>query len=111
MTTVGTALKPPFATTEDGQFSAPWVAVLHALVPTVAGVLLMPYRTSLAANAVGGVSWPVVAVTIGYWGGGSVNSAAGSAARMPFLGMVFLSIASITVLMKRYRHAAPATRG
>lgn len=82
---------------------ARWVAVLRALVPAVAGALRMPYRTFLAANAIGGVSWSVVAVMIGYWGGGSVNSAQDLLSRTSILGVTVLGIATTTVLLKRHR--------
>jgi len=82
---------------------ARWVAVLRALVPTVAGALRMPYRTFLAANAIGGVSWSVVAVMIGYWGGGSVNSAQDLLSRTSILGITILGVAAVTVLLKRRR--------
>jgi len=36
-----------------------WVAVLRALVPTMAGAAAMPYRRSLPANAVGGPAWTI----------------------------------------------------
>lgn len=83
---------------------ARWVAVLRALVPTVAGALRMPYRTFLAANAIGGVSWSVVAVMIGYWGGGSVSSAQDLLSRTSILGVTILGVAAMTVLSKRHRH-------
>lgn len=83
--------------------TARWVAVLRALVPTMAGVLRMPYRTFLAANAVGGVSWSVVAVMIGYWGGGSVNSAQDLLSRTSILGITILVVTAMTVLSKRRR--------
>jgi len=82
---------------------ARWVAVLRALVPTVAGALRMPYRAILAANAIGGVSWSVVAVMIGYWGGGSVNSVQDLLSRTSILGITILGVAAVTVLLKRRR--------
>ena len=50
-----------------------WVGVLRALVPTVAGMIAMPYRRFLAANVLGGTAWAGVVVLLGYSAGASLT--------------------------------------
>jgi membrane protein DedA with SNARE-associated domain len=42
------------------------VAVLRALVPSMAGMARMPYRTFLPWNAAGGILWGTGCVLLGY---------------------------------------------
>ncbi len=42
------------------------VAILRALVPSMAGMARMPYRTFLPWNALGGLIWGTACVTLGY---------------------------------------------
>jgi len=50
-----------------------WVGILRALVPTVAGMIAMPYRWFLAANALGGMAWAGAVVLLGYSAGASLT--------------------------------------
>lgn len=50
-------------------FVGRWTAVLRALVPSLCGTAKMPYRSFLAWNAAGGVSWAVAFSLLGYLAG------------------------------------------
>lgn len=62
-----------------------WVGLLRALVPTLAGMGRMPYRTFLPWNVVGGVTWAGTVVLVGYGFAGSVTALVGA---MTGVGMV-----------------------
>lgn len=46
-----------------------WVGLLRALVPSLAGMGAMPYRSFLAWNAAGGTLWASTVVLLGYFAG------------------------------------------
>ncbi len=48
-----------------------WVAFFRAVMPALAGVSRMPYRTFLLFNAAGGILWGAAVVTVGYLAGAS----------------------------------------
>ena len=62
-----------------------WVGLLRALVPTLAGMGRMPYRTFLPWNVVGGITWAGTIVLLGYGFAGSVSALVGA---MTGAGMV-----------------------
>jgi membrane-associated protein len=57
-----------------------WVGILRELVPTVAGMIAMPYRRFLAANALGGTAWAGAVVLLGYSAGTSLTHIQGFSA-------------------------------
>ena len=57
-------------------FLGRWTAFFRAVMPALAGVSRMPYRTFLIWNAAGGIVWGVVVVTAGYLAGLSYERAA-----------------------------------
>ncbi|HEX3621993.1 MAG TPA: bifunctional DedA family/phosphatase PAP2 family protein [Acidimicrobiales bacterium] len=57
-------------------FLGRFVGVLRAMVPTIAGLSQMPYRTFLPWNAAGGLVWAPTFVLIGYVAGGSYHRVA-----------------------------------
>jgi membrane-associated protein len=80
-----------------------WVGILRALVPTMAGVVRMPYGRFLVANIVGAVTWSPVVIGLGYFAGTSL------AAAQSILGTVTLyvllalaAIAAAMLLRKRH---------
>ncbi len=87
---------------------ARWVGVLRALVPTVAGTVGMPYRRFLVSNAVGGSTWALVAVLVGYLAGGSVRTAQDLLGRTSLIGAVILATLATSMLV-RHRRARTAT--
>ncbi len=62
-------------------FVARFSAFLRAVVPGLAGMSSMHYRTFLAANAAGGLCWGVLYVLLGYFVGQSVEKATGNRVR------------------------------
>jgi membrane-associated protein len=44
-----------------------WVPIVRTFAPIVAGVTRMPFRTFLAFNVVGGLTWVASMVFAGYW--------------------------------------------
>ncbi|MDP9102285.1 MAG: DedA family protein, partial [Actinomycetota bacterium] len=52
-------------------------AVLRAMVPTAAGMARLPYRTFFVWNAVGGCTWAVTFVLVGYLAGESYKKIEG----------------------------------
>ena len=57
-------------------FFGRFIGVLRAMVPTIAGLSRMPYRTFLPWNAIGGLIWAPGFVLIGYAAGGSYHKVA-----------------------------------
>ncbi|MBG6218893.1 undecaprenyl-diphosphatase [Arthrobacter sp. CAN_A6] len=51
-----------------------WVGLLRALVPAVAGMARMPYKTFLLYNSIGGTIWAVTVVLLGYFAGQSYKT-------------------------------------
>lgn len=52
-------------------FLGRWVAFFRAVMPALAGVSRMRYRTFLMFNALGGILWGAAVVTLGYLAGAS----------------------------------------
>ncbi|MEO5745414.1 MAG: DedA family protein [Terracoccus sp.] len=103
--------KAQYAVTRHGAWAVAggrWVAVLRALVPTVAGVIAMPYRRFLLANAVGGSVWAAGAVLVGYFAGGSVSTAQDLLGRTSLIGLTLVSVlavVSVVTYLRRRRRA------
>lgn len=57
-------------------FFGRFIGVLRALVPTIAGLSGMPYRTFLPWNVLGGLVWAPGFVLLGYAAGGSYHQVA-----------------------------------
>jgi len=56
-------------------FIGRFTAFLRAVMPGLAGLSRMHYRTFLAANAAGGLVWGVTFTLLGYWLGGAYHKA------------------------------------
>lgn len=72
-------------------FFGRFVGVLRAMVPTIAGLSRMPYRTFLPWNAAGGLIWAPGFVLMGYVAGGSYHQVAkwtGAASTVLFILLV-----------------------
>jgi len=74
-------------------FLGRFTAALRVMVPGLAGVARMPYRTFLVNNIAGGVGWVVMSVLLGYFAGNSWQYAAHLASWIGFaaLGLFGLS--------------------
>ncbi len=76
---------------------ARFVSVVRALMPSLAGMARMPYRTFLAWNAAGGVLWGGGFVLLGYLAGGSITTVE----RYLRLGWIPLAVTVGVVLLLR----------
>jgi membrane protein DedA with SNARE-associated domain len=77
-------------------FLARWVAFFRAVMPALAGTAKMRYRTFLAFNAAGGVSWGLAVVLLGYLAGESyarVEKLVGRGAALVVLAVVLVALA------------------
>ena len=75
-----------------GRFSA----FLRAVIPGLAGLSSMHYRTFLWANAAGGLCWGVLYVLLGYFVGQSVEKVSGYASDV-ILGLILVAIVVLAV--------------
>ena len=74
-----------------------FTAALRALIPGLAGMARMPYRTFALYNIIGGVLWATVMVMFGYLAGASWQRAAHWASR---LGLAVLALIVLAVAVK-----------
>lgn len=79
-------------------FFGRFVGVLRAMVPTIAGLSRMPYRTFLPWNAFGGLIWAPGFVLLGYAAGGSYHQVATWAGRASTV-LVLLAVLVVVVVM------------
>jgi membrane protein DedA with SNARE-associated domain len=77
-------------------FVARFSAFLRAVVPGLAGMSDMHYRTFFAANAVGGLCWGVLYTLLGYFVGQRVEKATGIASDI-LLGLILVVIVVLVV--------------
>ena len=55
-------------------FMGRWTAFLRAVMPGLAGLSRVPYRTFLLFNAIGGIAWGVTFCLVGYLAGASYRT-------------------------------------
>lgn len=82
-------------------FFGRFIGVLRALVPTIAGLSGMPYRTFLPWNAVGGLVWAPGFVLLGYVAGGSYHKVATWAGRASTLLLILVVLIVAIVMAAR----------
>ena len=83
-------------------FLGRFVGLLRALVPALAGMARMPYRTFLPWNAAGGVIWGPGFVLLGYLAGGSWRQVERVAGRASLLLVVLVVLVAAVVLAARW---------
>jgi undecaprenyl-diphosphatase len=90
-----------------------FTATLRALVPGLAGMSGVPYRTFLPFNVAGGVLWGSGAVLLGYLAGASWRAAlhAASGASLGVLGVVLLLVLGGMVVRRVRERRARARQG
>ncbi len=81
-------------------FVARFSAFLRAVVPGLAGVSSMRYRTFLGANAAGGLCWGVLYTLLGYFVGQRVEKATGIASDV-VLGLIVVVI--VVLIVRHHR--------
>lgn len=82
-------------------FFGRFVGVLRAMVPTLAGLSGMPYRTFLPWNALGGVVWAPGFVLLGYVAGGSYHKVATWAGRASTVLLILVVLVAAVVMVAR----------
>lgn len=83
-------------------FLSRFIGVLRALVPALAGMSRMPYRTFLPWNAAGGVIWAPSLVLLGYLAGGSYRQVERLAGRASLLLLILVVLVGAVVLTARW---------
>jgi len=87
-------------------FLGRWVALARALVPGLTGMSGMRYRTFLLYNAIGGITWGVTFVMIGYVAGQSYAAVARTVGvySLVIVGTAALAVVAIVVVRRRRQH-------
>ena len=85
-------------------FLGRWAAFGRALIPALAGVTRMRYLTFLAWNALGGISWVVTVVAVGFFAGGSWRQVEHVFGRA--VGLVVLTVVVIALVVAAARWVA-----
>ena len=83
-------------------FLGRFVGLLRALVPALAGMSRMPYRTFLPWNAAGGVIWAPGFVLLGYLAGGSYQRVERAAGRASLLLLILVVVVGAVVVAARW---------
>jgi undecaprenyl-diphosphatase len=79
-----------------------WVALLRALVPSVAGASRLPYRRFAAYNVVGGTLWAVAVAGIGFAAGAAYPRAE---RYLGWSGVLIATLFVVLALIIRRRHS------
>ncbi|HVL06971.1 MAG TPA: bifunctional DedA family/phosphatase PAP2 family protein [Acidimicrobiales bacterium] len=82
-------------------FFGRFIGVLRALVPTIAGLSGMPYRTFLPWNAIGGLVWAPGFVLLGYAAGGSYHKVGTWTGRASAVLLILVVLVVATVMAAR----------
>ena len=85
-----------------------FTAFLRAVMPGMAGLARMPYRTFLAWNAAGGIVWGIGFTLLGYLAGASYTSIESYAGDLSYVILAAVGIAAVTfVIIHRRRERDP----
>jgi len=92
-------------------FAGRFVGILRALLPAIAGMTRMPYRTFVAYNAPAGILWTSGFILAGYLAGNSYEQVANVAGRAGLLLLVVIVVSVAIVLAARWvaRHRERVT--
>lgn len=88
-------------------FMGRWTAFLRAVMPGLAGLSRMPYRTFLVFNALGGLVWGVTFCLVGYLAGGSYHLVEKVIGRSAAAMTVLVLIVGVVVYHRRRRRPTP----
>ncbi len=88
-------------------FIGRFTAALRVLVPGMAGISRLPYRTFLLFNAAGGIAWAVAATIVGYIAGKSYHAAEQGLSIIGFGVLALLIGAYLLVHLRRHPRLAP----
>lgn len=82
-------------------FLGRFTAALRVIIPGMAGMSGMPYRTFATYNVAGGAIWAAGFVLLGYAGGSSYRHVEAVAKRASLLLLLFLVVVVVTVVLAR----------
>jgi len=89
-------------------FLARWTAFFRAVMPGLAGLSQMRYRTFLAWNALGGVAWGVTYSLVGYFAGASYEKVASTIGKGSAVVIAVVVVAALVVWRVRRRRRESA---
>jgi membrane-associated protein len=78
-------------------FVARWTAFFRAVMPGIAGLSQMRYRTFLFWNACGGIAWGITFSLVGYFAGASYEKVASAIGKGTAVVVALLVIAALVV--------------
>lgn len=79
-----------------------WVGLLRALVPAIAGMSRMPYRTFLLYNTIGGTLWALTVVLLGFFAGQSYKTVEKYLGKASMILTLILLAALLIALLARF---------
>ncbi len=78
-------------------FLGRWTAFLRAVMPGLAGLSQMRYRTFLAWNALGGIAWGVTFSLVGYFAGASYAKVASTVGKDSAIVLAVLVVGGLVI--------------
>jgi membrane protein DedA with SNARE-associated domain len=84
-------------------FLARWTAFFRAVMPGIAGLSQMRYRTFLVWNALGGIAWGTTYCLIGYFAGASYEKVASALGKGTAVVVVLVVLVTLVVWRVRRR--------
>ena len=78
-------------------FLARWTAFFRAVMPGIAGLSQMRYRTFLLWNALGGIAWGITYSLVGYFAGASYEKVASTIGKGAAVVVAVVVIAAVVV--------------
>ncbi len=90
-------------------FFGRWVAIVRALIPGLAGMSRMAYRTFVVFTVVGGISWGATYVLVGYAAGTAYSHVAAQVGvySLAVVGVVIVAVVLLVVVRHRHRRSLP----
>lgn len=85
-------------------FLGRWTAFLRAVMPALAGLSRMPYRTFLAFNALGGLAWGVTFCLVGYLAGHSYQAVERAIGRGAAVVSALVVVGAVVLWHRRRQH-------
>jgi membrane protein DedA with SNARE-associated domain len=92
-------------------FLARWTAFFRAVMPGLAGLSQMRYRTFLVWNALGGIAWGVTFSLIGYFAGASYEKVASAVGEGTAVVIALLVLGALVVWRVRRKRREQAEEG